>query len=629
MHAPFLLALLWTLVAPAVDAAPKLGPEPPGPLPRVRVNTLWVVPELGVSWVEPLIVISKPGGNLYQIDGNLTEYTIANSLRDAVDFLRSAPDKCPGFIEGYRKHDLFFMWEDVDQPRGGPSAGLAFAIGGYAAMVDLPVLGDVAFTGAVDNTGRVKAVAGLALKVKACRQATMRTLCLPAADGVDPATLDIGLCEEIRLVGIERVEDAFFEAFGLAGPRKAEYDRMLNAWNDYRQAKAERRWSAARLALDNIIEIQPGDLSARRLVSSYARVDMREAAANLFADAATFERDGQRGDALRVVRRAWGYADETLRGKYRAVYDRLERAALGADDVGQLTKAEQAMADGDVVTGWRLLSGLCARLPRNSYLAGYQARWQVYAEVAATASAAEARPDDAALQAQLAQAYLDRKVPAAAARVYGKLRAMQPDTPKWPLAEAYAWHVADRSEKVAEVLRSMRPKFAVEAALAQTDYNVELRPPELQAPALRIDGNLAWSLIRSADGSGPPRVGAQLDDGPVLAAPGTGGRVEVDLGRLTAGAHRLHLTAVDRFGNETRTELPVAVPQLDAASALRILDPPAALPAGRLTLDPQLARQRVPLGARLSLDGGALFPGQSVTKVALGEATATAPPYRL
>ena len=228
------------LPAPALRAQGVVG----------QVNTLWVVPEQGLAWVEPLIAKRRPGGGLWTVDGFVAQRDLAWSIKCAIWFLSHSPADCPGFDRLWRQHDLYFTWPDPDQKRGGPSAGVAFVVAGYSAMLDLPVKTDVVVTGGVDERGRVLAVGGIERKIPAALTAGMAVLCIPAAGAPSPGSLSVEVARRLRIVTLQTADQAFFEAFGQDGPEGARYDRVETLWHDARQALTRREQAKARLALD-------------------------------------------------------------------------------------------------------------------------------------------------------------------------------------------------------------------------------------------------------------------------------------------------------------------------------------------------------------------------------------------
>lgn len=88
----------------------------------------------------------------------------------------------------------------------GPSAGLAFALHLSSILMeeDLAAGLPVAATGALDGSGRVLRVGGIAQKVLACRNGGIRVLLVPAAD-LDEASR---YARDIRVIGVSSFEEA-------------------------------------------------------------------------------------------------------------------------------------------------------------------------------------------------------------------------------------------------------------------------------------------------------------------------------------------------------------------------------------------------------------------------------------
>lgn len=605
-----LLPLLLTPACPAATA--QVG----------RVNTLWVVPALRHAWVEPLYAKRKPGGGLYLIDGLTVQRDIGFSARNAIAFLAAGPPGYTGFAAPWRRHDLYFYWNDPDQPRGGPSAGVGFAVAGYSAMLDLPVRDDVAVSGGIDSAGQVGAVGGVEFKIPAALAAGMRTLCLPAVSAPRVQDLTTALARRLRVVACDRAEQAFFEAFGLDGPEADRWDRVDTLYYDLFDAAARGEPVKARLAADELVELVPGDLSAQRLRLDYRHVDMTGAAANLFADAAQYDRDGLPDEALKTARRAWSYADETTRERHRALLERLEKSNLPAASRQILERAQALERDGDVGAAWRLVAELDDRHPDHPYLRRLKEQWTRYGAVSLLEEQTARRPDEPAGWSALARAYLEAGQPARAAETYLTLRRRQPDRPDWPAAQARALAAAERLPAAGEVLREMRGRWPAEADRTAVALGLELNPPRFEVSAAPLLGALASAVLRAVDESGPPLLAVVLDDRPEVTVSATGARLTIDLGRLEPGAHQARLSARDRFGNQTSYPLALTVP----APA-----PPAAGPTGqpgRCRLAPESAI-RAATGTVLQFDGPAWSAGeQRVTEVLVnGVAVAGQAPF--
>ncbi|MBI2300258.1 MAG: hypothetical protein HYU66_15150 [Armatimonadetes bacterium] len=593
-----------------------------------EVNTLWVIPEEHFAWVEPLNAKRHPGGGLYSIQGFVAQRDLGVSVRYAIEYLKRHPETCPGFIEAWRKHDLYFSWPDPDQPRGGPSAGLAFAIAAYSALCEIPVRADVAFTGTVEPDGRVLGVGGVEYKIPAAIAAGLRTVVIPADGGPDPDDLPVSIARTLRVVTIETAAEAFFEAYGLDGREKDRYDRVNTLWHQVTERMGRRERVGARLALDELVELVPHDLSARRLQSFYSGVDMTAAAADLFADAEKYERDGLPDEALRTAHRAWQYADGQTRDRYRELMARLERGSLPTELRTELDKAEDYARRGLVGDAWRMLQQLRPKAPGNPYVERYQVLWANYAEVARLEEDVAAQPNDAALLAGLARGLLDAGVAWRAADVYADLRRRQPEAVEWVMAEARARHAAGKPDQAAAILRESRARWPNESRETCLALGVEVEPPTLSVNPLEAAGRLAVSLIRTTDASGVPTVSVSLDGIPVASLADSPVRLWVDGGQLLAGVHTLKVAARDKFDNETAAALKLDVPPQDDGPCLRAGEPPAApTAAGAWDLRPG-AGVTLLRGTRLTVDGGGWF-ATPLRVVMAAEVQVGSAPFRL
>jgi len=614
-RAAVMVLAVWSLCLPGrLDAAEAQVGE---------ANTLWVVPERQLAWVEPLYARRKDGGRLYQLDGLVVQRDLGESLKYAIAYLSEHPEDAPGWDRLWQTHDLYFWWPDPEQPRGGTSAGVAFAVAAYSAMLDRPVRRDVAFTGGIGPDGAVLPIGGLPLKIPAAVAAGIKTLCLPAAGAPEIGTLPFETARKIRLVTLRVAGEAFFEAFGLAGPEASRYDRVTTLWLDAREAIARRQPVAARLALDELCEKAPNDLSAERLRRSYQSVDMRAAAQNLFADAQQYDRDGLPDVALQTARRAFSYADEPTRRKHAALVERLERESLPPTSRALLDRALERAAAGEPAEAYRLLTELSAREPGHPILHRLEPQRLAYSAVAKLEAAVAGRPDDLTMRDALAQAYLAAAAPLRAVDVYGELRQRQPDEPRWVMGQAAGWAAAGRAELAAGLLRETQPRWPDAVAAATRDLRLELDPPALTVDQVERPGNVVRARVTATDAAGPAVVEAFLGQRPLARAPGPHLLLHADLGRVAPGPASLRLVATDPLGNLSELEL-----DLDGAAA-----PPACVGAsGGLAGAPATVtaqpgeRWLVGPGTRLRCDAADWFR-LPVDRLTLDREVITVPPF--
>ena len=86
----------------------------------------------------------------------------------------------------------------------GPSAGLAFFLSLYSAILQKPLRQDVAITGEISITGRLKPVGGVPEKIYGARQAGCKTVIVPKANAADVPT---GFDHNMEILCLETVEE--------------------------------------------------------------------------------------------------------------------------------------------------------------------------------------------------------------------------------------------------------------------------------------------------------------------------------------------------------------------------------------------------------------------------------------
>lgn len=102
----------------------------------------------------------------------------------------------------------------IAEPKDGPSAGLAFAVGIVSALANKPIKPGFAFTGEVALHGEVGAVGGLMHKVAAAVRAGRKHLVIPAANADVIDGLPTALRSAITIHAIATARDALALALG-------------------------------------------------------------------------------------------------------------------------------------------------------------------------------------------------------------------------------------------------------------------------------------------------------------------------------------------------------------------------------------------------------------------------------
>jgi ATP-dependent Lon protease len=99
-------------------------------------------------------------------------------------------------------------------PKDGPSAGVALSMAMASLFSGRTVRGDVGMTGEVTLRGRVLPVGGIKMKVLAAHRAGLTTVILPKRNEKDLDDLPAEVRSDMRLVLVERIDEAMTVAFG-------------------------------------------------------------------------------------------------------------------------------------------------------------------------------------------------------------------------------------------------------------------------------------------------------------------------------------------------------------------------------------------------------------------------------
>ena len=110
------------------------------------------------------------------------------------------------------KHEIPLHIPAGAVPKDGPSAGTAMAVAILSAAANIKVRCDTAMTGEITLRGRVLPVGGLKEKILAARMAKLKKVLVPAANRPDIEELSKEITGGLKVVYIERFEEALKEA---------------------------------------------------------------------------------------------------------------------------------------------------------------------------------------------------------------------------------------------------------------------------------------------------------------------------------------------------------------------------------------------------------------------------------
>ena len=134
------------------------------------------------------------------------------SARIALSCVRAAGPKWNIPDDFFEKNEIHLHIPEGAVPKDGPSAGTAMAVAILSAAANVKVRCDTAMTGEITLRGRVLPVGGLKEKILAARMAKLKKVLVPAANRPDIEELSKEITGGLKIVFIERFEEALKEA---------------------------------------------------------------------------------------------------------------------------------------------------------------------------------------------------------------------------------------------------------------------------------------------------------------------------------------------------------------------------------------------------------------------------------
>ena len=134
------------------------------------------------------------------------------SARIALSCVRAEGPKWKIPDDFFEKNEIHLHIPEGAVPKDGPSAGTAMAVAILSAAANIKVRCDTAMTGEITLRGRVLPVGGLKEKILAARMAKLKKVLVPAANRPDIEELSKEITGGLKIVYIERFEEALKEA---------------------------------------------------------------------------------------------------------------------------------------------------------------------------------------------------------------------------------------------------------------------------------------------------------------------------------------------------------------------------------------------------------------------------------
>ncbi|HTX19575.1 MAG TPA: endopeptidase La [Bacteroidota bacterium] len=175
----------------------------------------------GLAW-------TSVGGEILQVDVTMMRgperLTLTGQLGDvmkesahaALSYIRSNAKTLKLNPDFFTKKEIHIHLPEGAIPKDGPSAGISMAMAMVSAISGKAARSDVAMTGEITLRGNVLAIGGLNEKLLAAKRSGIKTVLIPKENEKDLVEIQEKVKEGLRIVPIEKIEDAM----GLVFERK-------------------------------------------------------------------------------------------------------------------------------------------------------------------------------------------------------------------------------------------------------------------------------------------------------------------------------------------------------------------------------------------------------------------------
>jgi ATP-dependent Lon protease len=130
------------------------------------------------------------------------------SAQAALSYLRSSANKLNLNADFFKNREIHIHVPEGAIPKDGPSAGITMAMAMLSAISRKAASNNVAMTGEITLTGSILAIGGLNEKLLAAKRNNIKTVIIPKDNEVDLSEISDKVKNGIKIVTIEKVEDA-------------------------------------------------------------------------------------------------------------------------------------------------------------------------------------------------------------------------------------------------------------------------------------------------------------------------------------------------------------------------------------------------------------------------------------
>jgi len=184
-------------------------------VPGVATGLAWTPVGGDILFVE---ASRMPGSGRLILTGQLGD-VMKESAQAALSLAKARSEQLGIKAETLEKSDIHIHVPAGATPKDGPSAGVAMFVALASLLLGRPIRSDTAMTGEISLRGLVLPVGGIKEKVLAALRAGITTVLLPARNQRDLEEIPAEAREKLKLVWIERIDDAL--AAALAVPEAA------------------------------------------------------------------------------------------------------------------------------------------------------------------------------------------------------------------------------------------------------------------------------------------------------------------------------------------------------------------------------------------------------------------------
>ena len=214
--------------------------------------------------LDPIICATAAGGGKIELNGRVVDPSTPIAVIEAINYLKYYGTKRYRLpARWYEKNDFGFSFDEKFIPRGGGSAGIAFATAAFSALTGYGVRQDIAMTGDITMDGRVKAIGGVKAKAEAAILARVTTLLLPTANAAETQRLLVAQ-DMIDIVLVSNMDRVLMHALGKRGPWAHAYTQYHWHLTGGLEYMSQGNWASAAKCFERVVAIEPGDISAQR-----------------------------------------------------------------------------------------------------------------------------------------------------------------------------------------------------------------------------------------------------------------------------------------------------------------------------------------------------------------------------